>query len=113
MSESTDQMVVQIIGELFEEVRKTSGPIDDSGVSFWTRHYTPLFKSAIDRKGRKYPDDKPKLLQKARSLAAAARRHAGADPISHLHAEAASKEIDCQRDPAVTDPVHADDYWCY
>ena len=113
MSESTDQMVVAIIAELFEEVRKTSGAIDETGVTFWTNHYTRLFKNAIDRKGRKYPDDRPMLMRKARALAAAARRHAANDPITAVHAEEASKEVDCKRDPAVTDPVHSQDYWCY
>lgn len=113
MSETTDQMVIAIIAELLEEVRKTSGAIDTTGVKFWTEHYTPLFKNAIDRKGRKYPDDRPMLIRKARELAAAARRHAVNGPITAMHAEEASKEVDCKRNPAVADPIGTQDHWCY
>lgn len=113
MSESTDQVVAAIIAELFEEVRKTSGAIDATGEAFWTARYTGLFKNAIDRKGRKYPDDRPMLMRKARALAAAARRNAGVDAITREHAEAASREVDCRRDPSVADPVQSQDYWCY
>lgn len=113
MNEDTPQKVVGIISELLEEVKKTSGEIDESAKDFWVAHYTPLFIKAIDEKGRTYDGDKDMLLRKARALAAAARGRAGRNPISRGHAEDASKDVDCKHDPTLADPVHTDDYWCY
>jgi hypothetical protein len=108
--ESTGQKVKQIIDELFAEVRLRSGEVDKSGEEFWAMHYTPLFTKAIDEYGRDFEEDKHLLKIKARALAMAARRHAGTGPIMGDHAESASREVDCRRDP--DKPFHVQEWWC-
>jgi len=90
------EQVNQMLDELIDEALRTAGGTVDGGVvPWWRNQYKAKFFYAIRVKGRKYADDRSKLLKKAEELGKAARDLAGVGSITTLHAAIASHQVDC------------------
>lgn len=105
-NDEVQKHVNEALERLTTHVREAAGgSVDPEAESFWRKHYGPKFKMAIEVKLRRYEIDKENLEMKARQLGEAARRHAGSGPITRVHAEQASGEVDCKG-------IGTMEYWC-
>ncbi len=77
---------------------------------YWIDHYRPRFYKAIVEKGRKWKEDRPNVIARAKVLGTTAADLAGTGDVTKAIAEAASKKVDCPLRGAVMRAMR--EIWC-